>query len=71
MRGLRDDALLSLVERERRRQEKIRRKLDGGCVSENAGVKSRGSAASDSKLLSESSCAWKARGEHRVFVPSI
>jgi len=54
MRGLRDDALLSLVERERRRQEKIRRKLDGGCVSENAGVKSRGICCLGIKLRVES-----------------
>lgn len=70
MRGLRDDALLP------RRAQKTTTgenpsKLDGGCVSENASVKSQGSAALDSKLFSESNCVWKARGEHRVFVASI
>lgn len=56
MRGLRDDARLPRRARKTTTEENPS-KFDGGCVSENASVKSRGSAASDSKLLSESNCA--------------
>lgn len=76
MRGLRDDALLP------RRARKTTTttttmgenpsKLDGGRVSESAGVKSRGSAASDSKLPSESNCAEKAvRGAPSFRCPDM
>lgn len=55
MRGLRDDALLPRRARKTTTGGENPSKLDGGCVSESVGVKSRGSAAS--KLLSKSNCA--------------